>query len=113
MVNQEVQELIFRSDTSGLVKADTALASHEKQLKAVHAATASYTSNANMANRATIELARGFQDFSAAGMYGIANNVEGITLALKGLFSDGMAAGLKTFAGAMMGRLASSRALPP
>lgn len=62
-----------------------------------------FRSSAKDATRATIELTRGFQDFAAAGLYGIANNVEGITLALQGLFANGIRAGLSTLAAGMLG----------
>ena len=151
-VNQDVQELIFRYDTTNLTRADadlkkvaasTAVSQKEfaafnreleisdrefKQFnqtmdvtakefaqfnKVAHVSADEFARfnkgvagvkiGTNEATRATIELTRGFQDFAAAGLYGIANNVEGITLALKGLFSGGIMSGLKALSAGMMG----------
>ena len=116
-VNQEVQELVFRYDASALTKADADVRRYTDHIDALDdklgdaTATATRLTSAmhgvdrgnKEAVRSVIELSRGFQDFYSAGLYGIANNVEGLGIAFKGLFSEGILGGIKAMASSLWG----------
>jgi hypothetical protein len=121
-MSAEVQELIFRADTSGIKQADAALTEHQRktlavrreldelnaawQRGAVHnevyqrelkrltrslddvdraaggGSMLSGRRGGGGASLAMMQLGRSVQDFQAAGLYGITNNIEGLAMAL-------------------------------
>lgn len=107
--NQEAVERLARAYLAGKVSEQdferesvqlaASLRRAEAQLERLPAATdrvqnsfARFSPAAKGAGGAIFELSRGFQDFSAAGLYGISNNVEGLARAFTELRGAGLAA---------------------
>jgi hypothetical protein len=79
---QEVQELIFRADTTGLTTADAAVKRYATSMDAAHESSKRATGGVSGLGQSLLNIGRITDDYNAAGLRGIVNNFEGLAMSL-------------------------------